>query len=118
MMGNLERRLMQLETRMTSDADHVPWADVYAATRRQQARALLALAKRLGMDADDLRLREAMSWLQGDDPLRVRQDAEMVARWHRQQGITVDTAGARQRITARLALMARRMRDDEARPSE
>ena len=107
-MTNDERRLACLEARLTVH-DGVAWADVHAALMRQQARARLAIGKRLDVDPRDPRMVEALTWLVGDDPARVAQDADIITRWRHQQGIPADTGEARQRVTERLDAMARRL---------
>jgi hypothetical protein len=107
-MTNAERRLTRLEAHMDVDDHGMAWADVHHALQRQQARALLTLCQRLDVDPHDPRVVEALMWLVGDEPTRVRQDEEIIARWQRQQGITADTGGVRQRLTERLDEMARR----------
>ena len=60
------------------------------------------------MDPRDPRMVEALTWLVGDDPARVSQDAEIITRWRYQQGLPADTGNVRQRVTARIDTMARR----------
>jgi hypothetical protein len=108
-MTDVQRRLARLEAQMNRQADRLVWADVHAAEARQRARVCLALGKRLGVDASDPRMVDARMWLTGDDPAQVAQDAELVARWSRQQGIPADTGEVRQRVTERLEVMARRL---------
>ena len=108
-MTNYERRLACLEACLTVHDNDVAWADVHAALMRQQARVRLTLCQRLDVDPHDPRLVEALTWLVGDDPAQVRQDKDIISRWRRQQGITVDTSAVRPRLTARLEAMARRL---------
>jgi hypothetical protein len=108
-MANLARRLTRVETRLTCADTRLPWAEVHDALARQQARARLTLCQRLGVDANDPRVAEARSLLAGDDAARRARDAELIARWRRQQGLTEDLAEIRPRVTKRLEAMARRL---------
>jgi hypothetical protein len=103
-MTDVQRRLQRLEAHDT----RLAWADVHTALMRHQARARLAICRRLGIDDGDTRLVDAMDGLQGDTPDLARQDGETVAHWQRRHGVTIDRQGARRRITARLDAMARR----------
>jgi hypothetical protein len=107
-MRHLARRLARLETHVDRHEDRLPWAEVHAALSRQQARVRLALCQRLGVDAGDPRVVEAMTWLVGDDPVRVAQDAEILARWRRVHGRREAPEEVRQRLAQRLEAMARR----------
>ena len=108
-MSDLARRLACVEAQMHQKADRLAWATVHAALSRQAARARLAIGHRLGMDARDPRLVDAMALLMGDEAAQVAQDMEMIARWHRQQGIPDESRGARERLAQRLDEMARRL---------
>jgi hypothetical protein len=108
-MGTLQRRLTRLERALDRRTDSLPWADVSHALVRQQARARLKLCQCLGVDAGDRRVVEAISLLAGDDEALIAQDAEIIARWQRQQGLTIDLAEIRQRLARRLEAMARRL---------
>jgi hypothetical protein len=112
-MTNYKRRLTRLETHIDVDEDRMAWADVHHALQRQTARALLAMGNRLGVDPNDPRLVEALTWLMGDDPARVAQDVEIITRWRRQQGITIDTGEVRQHLSACLEAMARRLQTEK-----
>jgi len=108
-MPDIERRLTRLAMHLTRDEDRLAWADVHNALARQQARARLAVCRRLDVDPHDSRVMDAMSWLGGDDPARVAQDVETIARWRRQQDIPAEAGEARQRLAERLDEMARRL---------
>jgi hypothetical protein len=110
-MAALERRLTRLETPLTCDDDRLAWADVHQALVRQQARTRLTLCTRVGVDVQDPRVVEAMTWLVGDDPARMAQDVEFMARWPRQQGLTEDVGDVRSRLAPRLESLARRQRE-------
>ena len=91
---------------------------MHQALARQQARARLTLCQCLDVDPRDARLMDAMTWLVGDDPLRVAQDVDTIARWHRAQGLPEDTGDIRQRLAQRLEAIARRQgagADDQGR---
>jgi hypothetical protein len=111
-MGNLARRLSHLETRLAPPEDRLAWVDVQAAMTRQQARARVRLCQRLGVDASDPRVAEAIARLAGDDEARSAQDAELIARWRRVHGLRADAGEVRRRLAQRLEAMARRQRDD------
>ena len=113
-MTHHERRLRTVEARLTVHENGVAWADVHLALMRQQARARLTICQRLDVDPNDPRVMDAMTWLVGDDPLRVSQDMETIAQWRRAQGIPADTGEARQRVTTRLEAMARRLQTEKA----
>jgi hypothetical protein len=108
-MANLKRRLSQMEMRLTPAEDRLAWLDVHDAVARQQARARLTLCRRLGVDTRDPRVVEAVTRLAGDDEARIAEDAEIIARWQRQQGMTIDLAEIRQRLAKRLDAMACRL---------
>jgi hypothetical protein len=61
------------------------------------------------VDASDSRVAEAIMRLAGDDEARIARDAEIMARWQRQQGMTIDLAEIRQRFARRLEAMACRL---------
>jgi hypothetical protein len=106
---NLKHRLNHLARRLTPPEDRLAWLDVQAAMVRQQARARLTLCQRLGVAASDPRVADAITLLAGDDEARRVQDEEIIARWQRQQGLTEDLVGIRQRFTKRIESMARRL---------
>jgi hypothetical protein len=108
-MGKLEHRLTTLERRLTPPDTRLSWIDVHAAMMRQQARTRLKLCHRLEIEAHDHRVAEAISLLAGDDEVRIAQDEQLIARWHRQQGLTEDLVEIRQRFTKRIEAMARRL---------
>ena len=108
-MSHLERRLSRLEAQRDVGDDGVAWADVHHALQRQTVRARLTICQRLGVDPRDPRMVEAITWLVGDDPACIAQDADIIARWRHQQGIPADRGDVRQRVTERLDEMARRL---------
>jgi hypothetical protein len=112
-MNHYERRLRIVEERLTVQDNDVAWVDVHGALTREQARIRLAIGNSLGVDPADPRLLNAQAWLVGDDPAQAGQDEEIIARWRRQQGITVDAGQARQRVIERLEAMARRLHAKE-----
>jgi hypothetical protein len=116
MMANLQRRLTQLEARLTRDHGPLAWGDVCDAYARVAARASVKICRRLGIDASDPRVAEEMSRLVGDDEARIARDQALLARWRDQQGLPIDGEGARQRLAARLDAMARRLQDARSHP--
>jgi hypothetical protein len=115
-MRHLARRLARVEAHVDRHEDRLPWADVHDALARQQARVRIKLCQYLGVAASDRRVAEAISLLAGDDEARIAQDAEVMARWRRQQGITVDLAESRQRVTTRLNALADRLQAARSHP--
>ncbi len=111
-MTNLQYRLSQLKMRLTRDDALRARADVHDALVRQGARARLKICQRLGVDASDPRVVEAVTRLAGDDAARSAHDAELIARWRRAQGIVEDAGEIRERLAQRLEAMARRQRDE------
>ena len=108
-MSDLARRLARVEAQMTQQADRLAWAAVHAARSRQGARARLAIGHRLGMDANDPRLVDAVTLLAGDTPAQADYDAETIARGRGQHGIPDESGGARERLAKRLEDMACRL---------
>jgi hypothetical protein len=108
-MASFKDRLARLETSLTAADDPQPWAEVDAAQRRQTARVRLRLGRRLGLEASDPLMVEALTWLADDDPVRMAEDDGLIARWHHARGMTEHVRGARERLMQRLNEMARRL---------
>jgi hypothetical protein len=114
-MTNLQRRMESLEEAMDRRDAQVAWPEVGAALRRQQARVRLKVCRRLGLDPDDCCVREAAALLIDDTAELTAQDAAMVQRWCRQEGIVTEHRGVRQRLMQKFDAIARRLKGPDRR---
>jgi hypothetical protein len=102
-MRHLHRRLTRLETRVTSP--QIPWADLAAAIIRSQARVLLQVCARLGIDPEDTRVMEAATHLVHDTEAQRRADDTLIHAYRPPH----DAGDVRARIMQRLDEMATRL---------
>jgi hypothetical protein len=108
-MANRQQRLERLEAAMARQDTQDAWPEMNAAMRRQTARVRLKVCRRLGVDPDDFRVREAAALLIDDTAALIAQDTAMVQRWCRQRGIVEDYRDARQRLHETIECIADRL---------
>jgi hypothetical protein len=103
-MGSLEDRLRKLEEQLIRQ----PSVDEYLdASNRERARALHALAERLGkygFDGDYLFTEVDQRTLADDTPERRERDQDTVEAWYRAQGVdrAAEVEGAKEKLVAKL----------------
>ena len=114
-MANLRRRIESLEQAMDRRDAQVAWPEVGAALRRQRARVRLKVCRRLGLDPDDFRVREAAALLIDNTAALTAQDAAIVRRWCRQEGLVTEHRGVRQRLMQKFDAIARRLKGPDRR---
>jgi hypothetical protein len=101
-MASIDARLAKLEAacdHARRGADLPSWDDTHAAMTRLRARAPQRLTNTLeGLPPPD-------------EDAESQADAALIGRWYQVIGVWPDVEGARARLTARLAIIARRLED-------
>ena len=112
---SLERRIARLEAQNDSAPSVVDaWQQAFLdAIARRQARVRLRMAARLpGVEADHPAVVDARERLAGDSAAQAAEDETTIATWDAAHPWP-EHDGVRERLTARLELIARRLQDHE-----